>query len=202
MTPTDFQHVLDTLNGEQELLWLSENFLGDEGLAFLKQRAMKMARVKLMDLRSNSIADPGMEALGHLAKQGSLHTLYLKRNCVTDEGIRLFRSVVIQSPESCALKVLGLENNNLSNAGVTMLIEMARALPNLTRVDITGNDQIDGALSTELGFMLRVKQTLWFKTILLLVAGRKMPRVSAGASVLARLPMDLIEMVAKAYGPI
>lgn len=199
LTPQEFSSLLEKLSGEQDFWWLANNFLGDEGLSLLLDKHVHFKPIKVLDLRNNDITDKGMQALAEIARHS--HILYLKRNCVGDRGVQQLKVALLKESQGSVLTTLGLENNNIGNEGAMALVDMAKALHSLVRIDLTGNDSICPAVLRRVEFTLKVKQTCWFEILLRLLAMNNSPRLCAGASPLCSISIDLIRMVATAMCP-
>lgn len=102
---------------------LSENFLQEEGAAMiakvLRGRPVLATRLSL-DLSSNDLRVAGAKALASLLEMDAVRSMELASNRLHDFGIKAMAQVL--KGNRC-LTFLGLQENNISDEGVTALLE-------------------------------------------------------------------------------
>ncbi|KAF6123643.1 class II major histocompatibility complex transactivator [Phyllostomus discolor] len=109
---------------------LSENKIGDEGVAQLSATFPQLKALETLNLSQNSITDVGAcklaEALPSLA--ASLLRLSLYNNCIGDVGAKSLAHVL---PDMVSLRVLDVQYNKFTAAGAQQLTASLRKCPHV-----------------------------------------------------------------------
>nr|XP_044602244.1 MHC class II transactivator isoform X4 [Equus asinus] len=109
---------------------LSENKIGDEGVAQLSATFPQLKALETLNLSQNSITDVGAcklaEALPALAT--SLLRLSLYNNCICDVGAESLAHVL---PDMVSLRVLDVQYNKFTAAGAQQLAASLRKCPHV-----------------------------------------------------------------------
>ncbi|XP_077880765.1 MHC class II transactivator isoform X1 [Ictidomys tridecemlineatus] len=109
---------------------LSENKIGDEGVAQLSATFPQLKALETLNLSQNSITDVGAcklaEALPSLA--ATLLRLSLYNNCICDLGAE---SLARALPEMASLRVLDVQYNKFTAAGAQQLASSLRKCPHV-----------------------------------------------------------------------
>uniref|UniRef100_A0A3Q2HUS5 MHC class II transactivator n=1 Tax=Equus caballus TaxID=9796 RepID=A0A3Q2HUS5_HORSE len=109
---------------------LSENKIGDEGVAQLSATFPQLKALETLNLSQNSITDVGAcklaEALPALAM--SLLRLSLYNNCICDVGAESLAHVL---PDMVSLRVLDVQYNKFTAAGAQQLAASLRKCPHV-----------------------------------------------------------------------
>ncbi|XP_036924925.1 MHC class II transactivator isoform X2 [Sturnira hondurensis] len=109
---------------------LSENKIGDEGVAQLAATFPQLKALETLNLSQNSITDVGAcklaEALPSLA--ASLLRLSLYNNCIGDVGAESLAHVL---PDMVSLRVLDVQYNKFTAAGAQQLTASLRKCPHV-----------------------------------------------------------------------
>ncbi|XP_066130978.1 MHC class II transactivator isoform X4 [Saccopteryx bilineata] len=109
---------------------LSENKIGDEGVAQLSATFPQLKALETLNLSQNSITDVGAcklaKALPALA--ASLRSLSLYNNCICDVGAESLAHVL---PEMVSLRVLDVQYNKFTAAGAQRLTASLRKCPHV-----------------------------------------------------------------------
>ncbi|XP_045675625.1 MHC class II transactivator isoform X2 [Phyllostomus hastatus] len=109
---------------------LSENKIGDEGVAQLSATFPQLKALETLNLSQNSITDVGAcklaEALPSLA--ASLLRLSLYNNCIGDMGAESLAHVL---PDMVSLRVLDVQYNKFTAAGAQQLTASLRKCPHV-----------------------------------------------------------------------
>ncbi|XP_057551160.1 MHC class II transactivator isoform X2 [Hippopotamus amphibius kiboko] len=114
---------------------LSENKIGDEGVAQLSATFPQLKALETLNLSQNNITDVGAcklaEALPLLA--GSLLRLSLYNNCICDVGAESLAHVL---PDMVSLRVLDVKYNKFTAAGAQQLTASLRKCPHVERLEM------------------------------------------------------------------
>ncbi|KAM5198865.1 MHC class II transactivator isoform 2-T4 [Hipposideros larvatus] len=109
---------------------LSENKIGDEGVALLSATFPQLKALETLNLSQNSITDVGAcklaKALPSLAS--SLLRLSLYNNCICDLGAESLANVL---PDMVSLRVLDVQYNKFTAAGAQQLTASLRKCPHV-----------------------------------------------------------------------
>ncbi|XP_054570217.1 MHC class II transactivator isoform X2 [Eptesicus fuscus] len=109
---------------------LSENKIGDEGVAQLSATFPRLKALETLNLSQNSITDVGAcklaKALPSLA--ASLLRLSLYNNCICDVGAKSLAHVL---PDMVSLRVLDVQYNKFTAAGAQQLAASLRKCPDV-----------------------------------------------------------------------
>ncbi|XP_045398540.1 MHC class II transactivator-like isoform X1 [Lemur catta] len=109
---------------------LSENKIGDEGVAQLSATLPQLKALETLNLSQNSITDVGAcklaEALPSLAV--SLLRLSLYNNCICDAGAESLARVL---PDMVSLRVMDVQYNKFTAAGAQQLAASLRKCPHV-----------------------------------------------------------------------
>ncbi|XP_066238713.1 MHC class II transactivator isoform X2 [Saccopteryx leptura] len=109
---------------------LSENKIGDEGVAQLSTTFPQLKALETLNLSQNSITDVGAcklaKALPALA--ASLRSLSLYNNCICDVGAESLAHVL---PDMVSLRVLDVQYNKFTAAGAQRLTASLRKCPHV-----------------------------------------------------------------------
>lgn len=126
---------------------LSENFLQEEGAAmFAKVLRGAAPRARLsLDLSSNDLRVAGAKALSSLLETDAVRSLELAANRLHDFGIKAMAQAL--KGHRASLIFLGLQENNISDEGVTALLEALRDNQELQTLELDYNAISDSALS-------------------------------------------------------
>lgn len=126
---------------------LSENFLQEEGAAmFAKVLRGAAPRARLsLDLSSNDLRVAGAKALSSLLETDAVRSLELAANRLHDFGIKAMAQAL--KGHWASLIFLGLQENNISDEGVTALLEALRDNQELQTLELDYNAISDSALS-------------------------------------------------------
>ncbi|KAM9098863.1 MHC class II transactivator isoform 3-T3 [Sarcophilus harrisii] len=109
---------------------LSENKIGDEGVAQLSAIFPELKSLETLNLSQNNITDMGAtelaKALPSLAR--SLVTLSLYNNCICDTGAENLASVL---PDMVSLRMLDVQYNKFTGAGAQQLTASLKKCPHI-----------------------------------------------------------------------
>ncbi|XP_070559079.1 uncharacterized protein [Ptychodera flava] len=152
-----------------ELLDVSLNAIGDDGIVILTDVLQNSTRMKHLDLSVNKISDISIQSLAQgLLAMPQLQALLLQLNDITSRGARVIASLL---PRMAQLRRLDLEKNKIGDKGVTWVAKSLKNHPNLKVVNLCDNDignsgaksmadvLINNAVITHLKLCGDVKQT-------------------------------------------
>lgn len=163
-------------------LVLSENELGDKGVATLIQRGvLQNQSLRVLDLRSNGITAEGALSLqGLLVSSQNIVSLQLGNNELGDYGVSaLARGLQTRTPGS-VLQVLDVTNNGLTDVSCVTIGWMLKVNKSLTKLNMSFNKIGDDGART-LGLAMECNTTLRWLSL------RRNGITNAGAKVMAKM---------------
>mmetsp|Transcript_27631 Transcript_27631/g.38870 ORF Transcript_27631/g.38870 Transcript_27631/m.38870 type:complete len:366 (-) Transcript_27631:215-1312(-) len=122
---THFQELLETvLSNDPSVtkLFLSDKWLGDQGLEAVANALQDNSTVQSLVLRRNEITPRGILVLCTVLRYNkSIHTIFLRGNSIGNEGCRWLGNILLK--ENTTLVTLDLQKNCIGDTGATYLGE-------------------------------------------------------------------------------
>lgn len=117
---------------------MSNNELGDEGIAELTRAILKRKYHHLVDLKlsSNQIGPSGIETIMNKLFQQNLISLSLDKNVIYDQGCQL---VAASLPSMKSLSRINLGFNQIGSRGIASLMRSIATCNSMTYVGLSGN---------------------------------------------------------------
>mmetsp|Transcript_18116 Transcript_18116/g.40191 ORF Transcript_18116/g.40191 Transcript_18116/m.40191 type:complete len:256 (+) Transcript_18116:221-988(+) len=140
-----------------EVLCVGGNNLGDKGAAFLADMLRTNASLIELWLRDNNLTSTSATALAqNLQSNVALQELWLGGNELGDEGATSLAAAIHEG--CCALSVLDLSNNGITDVGARTLLEALASNHHITKVDLSGNDITDDEILRNINSLLEKNQ--------------------------------------------
>jgi hypothetical protein len=130
------KYLCESLKSNSSLthLYLSHNYIGDEGIKYLCEHLKLNSTLKQLCLNVNEIGDEGIKYLSESLKlNSSLKELDLNVNKIGDEGIKcLSESLILNS----TLTTIELSHNKIGDEGIKYLNEFLKSNSTLTKINL------------------------------------------------------------------
>jgi Ran GTPase-activating protein (RanGAP) involved in mRNA processing and transport len=136
-------------HSQLEQLCLSENHIGDQGMAHLANS--KTSALKNLDLSENQVGDAGFAILAaSFANHPHLQLLNMMGNQIGNLGMARF-CVALQLPiVASSLRHANLSGNEINDEAIIDLVECLKGNSSLIRLDISLNPLVDEAAAGDL----------------------------------------------------
>lgn len=117
-------------------LYLGNNKLGDAGVTAIAEALGQYRKLEVLELSFNGVTEASAEALANaLWNYNRLSGLYIDNNKLGDTGVRFLASVL----PTVAVEVLQIGFNEISNEGLSEVIQAVMAHPTLRELGLSGN---------------------------------------------------------------